>query len=127
LIIKNLKEKYYPSKPDESTYFFNLFGRYEENGKIIYYDGVRWIYGWVVMLFAGFVSGLLGIGSGILKVLGMDLIMNLPIKVSTTTINFMIGSNCRYFFNFIFQSWLYRLYFTIFPCLRGFNWFKDRN
>ena len=43
------------------------------------------------MLFAGFISGLLGIGSGILKVLGMDLIMNLPIKVSTTTINFMIG------------------------------------
>ena len=32
LIIKNLKEKYYPSKPDESTYFFNLFGKYEEKG-----------------------------------------------------------------------------------------------
>jgi uncharacterized membrane protein YfcA len=91
LIIKNLKEKYYPSKPDGSTYFFNLFGKYEENEKTIYYDGVRWIYGWIVMLFAGFVSGLLGIGSGILKVLGMDLIMNLPIKVSTTTSNFMIG------------------------------------
>jgi len=91
LIIKNLRKKYYPSKPDDSTYFFNLFGKYEENGKIIYYDGVRWVYGWIVMLFAGFVSGLLGIGSGILKVLGMDLIMNLPIKVSTTTSNFMIG------------------------------------
>jgi hypothetical protein len=91
LIIKNLRKKYYPSKPDESTYFFNLFGKYEENGKIIYYDGVRWVFGWIVMLFAGFVSGLLGIGSGILKVLGMDLIMNLPIKVSTTTSNFMIG------------------------------------
>ncbi|MFP3132084.1 MAG: sulfite exporter TauE/SafE family protein [Candidatus Nanopusillus sp.] len=91
LIIKNLREKYYPSKPDESTYFFNLFGKYEENEKIIYYNGVRWVYGWIIMLFAGFVSGLLGIGSGILKVLGMDLIMNLPIKVSTTTSNFMIG------------------------------------
>jgi len=56
LIIKNLKEKYYPSKPDESTYFFNLFGKYEENGKIIYYNGVRWVYGWIIMLFAGFVS-----------------------------------------------------------------------
>jgi len=91
LIIKNLRKRYYPSKPDDSTYFFNLFGKYEENGEIIYYDGVRWVYGWIVMLFAGFVSGLLGIGSGILKVLGMDLIMNLPIKVSTTTSNFMIG------------------------------------
>jgi len=28
LIIKNLREKYYPSKPDESTYFFNLFGKW---------------------------------------------------------------------------------------------------
>jgi hypothetical protein len=91
LIIKNLRKRYYPSKPDDSTYFFNLFGKYEEKGEIIYYDGVRWVYGWIVMLFAGFLSGLLGIGSGILKVLGMDLIMNLPIKVSTTTSNFMIG------------------------------------
>jgi len=45
LIIKNLRERYYPSKPDKSTYFFNLFGKYEENGKIIYYNGVRWVYG----------------------------------------------------------------------------------
>ncbi len=67
-IIKNLRKRYYPSKPDDSTYFFNLFGKYEEKGEIIYYDGVRWVYGWIVMLFAGFVSGLLGIGSGILRV-----------------------------------------------------------
>ena len=43
------------------------------------------------MFFAGFISGLLGIGSGALKVLGMDWAMNLPMKVSTTTSNFMIG------------------------------------
>ena len=36
-------------------------------------------------------SGLLGIGSGALKVLAMDQIMRLPFKVSTTTSNFMIG------------------------------------
>ena len=43
------------------------------------------------MFFAGFVSGLLGIGSGALKVLGMDWAMNLPMKVTTTSSNFMIG------------------------------------
>ena len=43
------------------------------------------------MFVAGLLSGLLGIGSGALKVLAMDLIMRLPLKVSTTTSNFMIG------------------------------------
>ena len=36
-------------------------------------------------------SGLLGIGSGALKVIAMDRVMRLPFKVSTTTSNFMIG------------------------------------
>jgi uncharacterized membrane protein YfcA len=44
-----------------------------------------------VMFCAGLISGLLGIGSGALKVLGMDTLMKLPFKVSTTTSNFMIG------------------------------------
>jgi len=43
------------------------------------------------MYVAGTVSGLLGIGSGALKVPAMDLAMELPIKVSTATSNFMIG------------------------------------
>jgi hypothetical protein len=43
------------------------------------------------MLMAGFLSGLLGIGSGVLKVLAMDGVMRLPMKVSTATSNFMIG------------------------------------
>ena len=43
------------------------------------------------MYIAGVVSGLLGIGSGVLKVPAMDLAMRLPIKVSTATSNFMIG------------------------------------
>jgi hypothetical protein len=43
------------------------------------------------MWIAGLVSGLLGIGSGVLKVLAMDVAMKLPIKVSTATSNFMIG------------------------------------
>ena len=46
---------------------------------------------WGLMAIAGLLSGLLGIGSGALKVLAMDRIMRLPFKVSTTTSNFMIG------------------------------------
>lgn len=47
--------------------------------------------GFFMMLFAGVISGLLGIGSGALKVLAMDTVMRIPFKVSTTTSNFMIG------------------------------------
>jgi uncharacterized protein len=47
--------------------------------------------GFFMMLFAGVISGLLGIGSGALKVVAMDWIMRIPFKVSTTTSNFMIG------------------------------------
>jgi uncharacterized membrane protein YfcA len=47
--------------------------------------------GFGLMFVAGLLSGLLGIGSGALKVLAMDQAMRLPFKVSTTTSNFMIG------------------------------------
>jgi uncharacterized protein len=47
--------------------------------------------GFGIMLVAGTLSGLLGIGSGAVKVLAMDQVMRLPYKVSTTTSNFMIG------------------------------------
>jgi uncharacterized membrane protein YfcA len=43
------------------------------------------------MFGAGIISGLLGIGSGALKVPAMDSAMKLPIKVSSATSNFMIG------------------------------------
>jgi len=48
-------------------------------------------YGFGLMFISGVLSGLLGIGSGALKVLAMDRIMHIPFKVSTTTSNFMIG------------------------------------
>lgn len=47
--------------------------------------------GFGIMFIAGTLSGLLGIGSGAVKVLAMDQVMRLPFKVSTTTSNFMIG------------------------------------
>lgn len=47
--------------------------------------------GFAVMFVAGILSALLGIGSGVVKVIAMDGMMRLPFKVSTTTSNFMIG------------------------------------
>jgi uncharacterized protein len=47
--------------------------------------------GFSLMFGAGALSGLLGIGSGAMKVLAMDQAMKIPFKVSTTTSNFMIG------------------------------------
>jgi uncharacterized membrane protein YfcA len=47
--------------------------------------------GFGLMALAGALSGLLGIGSGALKVVAMDRVMKIPFKVSTTTSNFMIG------------------------------------
>jgi uncharacterized membrane protein YfcA len=60
-------------------------------GKEISYRVTHTPLGIVLMYIAGVVSGLLGIGSGALKVPAMDLAMRLPMKVSTATSNFMIG------------------------------------
>ena len=68
------------------------------NGTFPGHDGVEQKYsvkhisgGFGAMAGAGILSGLLGIGSGAVKVLAMDHIMRIPFKVSTTTSNFMIG------------------------------------
>jgi len=68
------------------------------SGSYIGVGGVRRDYvaqrlplGMALMGVAGIVSGLLGIGSGALKVLALDTAMRLPMKVSTATSNFMIG------------------------------------
>jgi uncharacterized membrane protein YfcA len=70
-----------------------LHGSYvdEALGREIHYPVTGSKIGLGLMYVAGVVSGLLGIGSGALKVPAMDLAMRLPIKVSTATSNFMIG------------------------------------
>jgi uncharacterized protein len=62
-----------------------------EEGGSRYYNVQNVPAGFGVMFGAGALSGLLGIGSGAVKVLAMDQAMKLPFKVSTTTSNFMIG------------------------------------
>lgn len=44
-----------------------------------------------LMAIAGIISGLLGIGAGVVKVLAHEIAMKVPTKVSTATSNFMIG------------------------------------
>jgi hypothetical protein len=68
-----------------------LYGSFPDKGVMKSYSARNTVSGFLMMAFAGVMSGLLGIGSGALKVLGMDNIMKLPFKVSTTTSNFMIG------------------------------------
>ncbi|MGC9210385.1 MAG: sulfite exporter TauE/SafE family protein [Acidilobus sp.] len=106
-----------PMKPDWTTRVFQLHGEYydEALGQLVKYYGVRWWLGETIMFFAGFISGLLGIGSGALKVLGMDWAMNLPMKVSTTTSNFMIGVTAAT------GSAIYWAFGLIQPILAGFT------
>jgi uncharacterized membrane protein YfcA len=72
---------------------FRLVGSYPDArlGREVPYAAQRVPLGFAMMAGAGVVSGLLGIGSGALKVLAMDGAMRLPMKVSSATSNFMIG------------------------------------
>lgn len=60
-------------------------------GREVSYQVTRTPWGLGMMYIAGLISGLLGIGSGTFKVVAMDTLMRLPLKVSTTTSNLMIG------------------------------------
>ncbi len=81
------------AKPAPWADYLRLHGSYydERLGREIVYRVVSTRIGLALMYVAGAISGLLGIGSGALKVPAMDLAMHMPIKVSTATSNFMIG------------------------------------
>lgn len=77
--------------PDRLATRLNLNGNYPTAEGQQAYAVQQVPIGFGLMVFAGALSGLLGIGSGAVKVLAMDQAMRLPFKVSTTTSNFMIG------------------------------------
>jgi len=62
-----------------------------QQGQLVHYEVANVPQGGLLMIVAGLMSGLLGIGSGALKVMAMDYIMHIPLKVSSATSNFMIG------------------------------------
>ena len=80
-------------KNDRLASWLRLSGSYPDQrmGRQVSYQVTRTPLGMAMMYVAGIISGLLGIGSGSFKVLAMDTAMRLPMKVSTTTSNFMIG------------------------------------
>jgi len=77
--------------PDPLATRLNLNGSYPTAEGQQAYSVHQVRLGFGLMVVAGALSGLLGIGSGAVKVLAMDQAMRLPFKVSTTTSNFMIG------------------------------------
>ena len=80
-----------PIASDRLGRFFRLGGDYPLEGRPREYGVQNVPTGFGLMLGAGALSGLLGIGSGAVKVIAMDQAMKIPFKVSTTTSNFMIG------------------------------------
>jgi uncharacterized membrane protein YfcA len=77
--------------PDRLATLLRMAGNYPTPAGMQAYHARAIPTGFSLMFLAGTLSGLLGIGSGAVKVLAMDQAMRLPFKVSTTTSNFMIG------------------------------------
>lgn len=77
--------------PDRIATWLRMDSTYPVGDRMESYNVRNVPAGFSIMLLAGVLSGLLGIGSGAVKVLAMDKAMKLPFKVSTTTSNFMIG------------------------------------
>jgi uncharacterized membrane protein YfcA len=77
--------------PDPLATKLKMNGTFPDTSGLRSYNVYNVPTGFGVMFGAGALSGLLGIGSGALKVVAMDQAMKIPFKVSTTTSNFMIG------------------------------------
>ncbi|MFI5413308.1 MAG: sulfite exporter TauE/SafE family protein [Candidatus Lutacidiplasmatales archaeon] len=82
-----------PLPPDARSRRMGLSGDYHDNAldQDVHYEGARTTPALGVMFGAGLVSGMFGIGAGVFKVLALERFLNLPMKISTATSNFMIG------------------------------------
>lgn len=85
------KDNRVPAPGSYLSSLLKLANRFPDKNGVHAYGVKNVAGGFVMMHLAGILSGLLGIGSGALKVIAMDNIMRVPFKVSTTTSNFMIG------------------------------------
>jgi uncharacterized membrane protein YfcA len=92
-MLRQASDRERPVPPDAWADRLRLHGSYFDASeqREVPYRVTHTRLGLFLMYLAGAVSGLLGIGSGVLKVPAMDLAMRIPIKVSTATSNFMIG------------------------------------
>jgi uncharacterized membrane protein YfcA len=90
--IKKRQDEHTQQQPDPLALRLKLQGTFPSTPTMHQdYVAQRVPAGFGLMTLAGTLSGLLGIGSGAVKVVAMDQAMRLPFKVSTTTSNFMIG------------------------------------
>lgn len=91
------REKIYPAYNPSTigdrklSALLKLEGSYPSIKGEVLYNVFNIVTGFGMMMVAGILSGLLGIGSGAFKVIAMDSIMKIPYKVSSATSNFMIG------------------------------------
>ena len=88
---KRNQQQDYTAPGDKWAEKLKLNGSFPTKNGIETYNVRNVVGGFSLMALAGIFSGLLGIGSGMLKVLSMDMMMKIPFKVSTTTSNFMVG------------------------------------
>jgi len=79
--------------PDRLAKSFNLGGEYSDQstGTHVKYEVTRTPHTLGISYLAGIVSGLLGVGGGVIKVPTMNLVSKVPVKVASATSNFMIG------------------------------------
>ena len=85
------EERPLAASPDRLAQYLKMDSSYPTSQGPVSYRVHRVGGGLLLMIVAGILSALLGIGSGIVKVLALDRVMGLPFKVSTTASNFMIG------------------------------------
>jgi uncharacterized protein len=80
-------------KPDKTSRILDLGSQYEDHSlnRTVNYEVTRTPLTVFIGYFAGIVSGLLGVGGGIINVPTMNLVSKVPVKVASATSNFMIG------------------------------------
>lgn len=91
LTIRRRSEALPAAAADPVSAYLEMDGSYPSPGGPVRYCVRHVARGFGVMGLAGMLSGLLGIGSGLVKVIAMDQVMGLPFKVAATTSSFMIG------------------------------------
>jgi uncharacterized membrane protein YfcA len=80
-------------KPDKLSRILVLGNQYEDHSlnRVVKYEVTRTPLTVFIGYAAGIVSGLLGVGGGIINVPTMNLVSKVPVKVASATSNFMIG------------------------------------
>ncbi len=80
-------------RPDKTSRILALGSQYEDRSlnRVVKYEVTRTPLTVFIGYFAGIVSGLLGVGGGIINVPTMHLVSKIPVKVASATSNFMIG------------------------------------